>query len=182
MSATEPARSLPTVRRVRLADARRIAEINVAGWRAAYRGLMPDEFLDSISIDARELAWRSRLEGNEADDEPAWVAERDGKSIGYVVGGPPRDEDVVLPATAEIYAIYVHPAAWRSGAGRALLEAATAEWRRRGATELVLWVLEGNAGARAFYEAMGWQPDGSRKEFDMGGFSTLEVRYRLPLR
>jgi ribosomal protein S18 acetylase RimI-like enzyme len=142
---------------------------------------MPAEFLDSISIDARELAWRSRLEGSDSDDEPAWIAERDGERIGYVVSGPPRDDDVPAPA-AEVYAIYVHPSAWRSGAGRVLLEAATAEWRRRGAGQLVLWVLEGNTSARAFYEAMGWRVDGSRKEYDMGGFGTLEVRYRLPLR
>ena len=181
MFSNEAGQGALAVRRVGLSDARRIAEINVAGWRAAYRGLMPAEFLESISIDAREMAWRSRLDGNEVDEEPAWVAERGGESIGYVVSGPPRDDDVASPA-AEVYAIYVHPSAWRSGAGRALLEAATAEWQVRGAAELVLWVLEGNAGARAFYEAMGWRADGSRKEYDMGGFSTLEVRYRLPLR
>ena len=142
---------------------------------------MPAEFLASISIDAREMAWRSRLESDEAELEPGWVAEVDGEPIGYAVSGPPRDEDVSTSA-AEVYAIYVHPSAWRSGAGRSLLEAATAEWRARGASELVLWVLEGNERARSFYEALSWTADGSRQEYDMDGFSTLEVRYRLPLR
>ncbi len=97
--------------------------------------------------------------------------------IGYAVSGPPRDEDAP-PDAAEIYAIYVSPATGARAPGRALLAAATTEWARRGTRILLLWVLEGNARARAFYEANGWVADGSRKEFDMDGFSTLEVRYR----
>jgi GNAT superfamily N-acetyltransferase len=159
-------------------DARSIAEINVAGWRAAYRGLMPDEFLDSLSVDQRELAWRSRLESGEDAGDPAWVAELNGAPIGYLASGPPRDDDVEA-SSAEIYAVYVAPDRWRAGAGRRLMETAASEWWRRGATSLRLWVLEGNSGARAFYESLGWVADGSRKSFDMGGFATVEVRYRL---
>ncbi len=66
----------PSIRRAVPDDARAIAEINVAGWRAAYRGLMPAEFLASLSVDAREAAWRARLESNEDDPATAWVAER----------------------------------------------------------------------------------------------------------
>ena len=174
-------RPAPATRRATPADAHAIAEISVAGWRAAYRGLMPDAYLDSISVFTREIAWQARLEGDGADLEPAWVAIVDGEVAGYVSSGPPRDDDIPHSA-AEIYAIYVHPAKWRSGAGRALLDVATAEWRARGTDALVLWVLEGNARARAFYEAMGWAADDTRKEFDMGGFATVEVRYRAALR
>jgi ribosomal protein S18 acetylase RimI-like enzyme len=177
MPKAEPANQPISIRAATTADARAIAEINVAGWRAAYRGLMPEEFLDSLSVEHREIAWRMRLEGVEAGD-PAWVAERDGAPIGYLASGPPRDEDADRDA-AEIYAIYVHPGAWRSGAGRRLMETATAEWWRRGASGLLLWVLEDNARARSFYEALGWVGDGSSKTYDMGGFTTLEVRYRL---
>lgn len=166
-----------TIRQARVEDARAIAEINVAGWQAAYRGLMPAEFLDRLSIRQRELAWRSRLESHADAGDPAWVAELDGAPVGYLVSGPPRDDDVD-PSAAEIYAIYVDPRCWRHGAGRLLMETATAEWRRRGASDLVLWVVEGNSPARTFYEAMGWAPDGSRKDEDMGGFRIVEVRYR----
>jgi GNAT superfamily N-acetyltransferase len=178
MPKPEPANQPISIRAATTADARAIAEINVAGWRAAYRGLMPEEFLDSLSVEHRERAWRARLESAMDGRDAAWVAERDGGPIGYLVSGPPRDEDAG-PGAAEIYAVYVRPDMWRSGAGRRLMETASAEWWRRGATSLLLWVLEGNGRARSFYEALGWVGDGSSKTYEMGGFTTLEVRYRL---
>jgi GNAT superfamily N-acetyltransferase len=111
---------------------------------------------------------------------PAWLAERDGRAVGFVSSGPPRDEDVPLPS-AEVYAIYVSPEAWRRGIGRSLLDRAIACWRERGATQLALWVLEGNAPARAFYEAMGWRPDGARQQLRIAGTSLAEIRYRLEI-
>jgi ribosomal protein S18 acetylase RimI-like enzyme len=80
-----------------------------------------------------------------------------------------------------VYAIYVLPAAWRSGVGRALLATAVTEWRRRRVKSLVLWVLEGNTRGRAFYEAMGWVADGGRQPIDLGEIAATEVRYRLEL-
>jgi len=178
MSNPETADRAVAVRRATATDARAIAEINVTGWQAAYRGLMPDAFLDSLSVEHRERAWRARLESGTDAGDPAWVAEIGGEPVGYLVSGTPRDDDAGATA-AEIYAVYVRPDTWRSGAGRRLMDTAVDEWWRRGATTLLLWVLEGNRRARAFYEALGWVADGSRKTYDMGGFTTLEVRYRL---
>jgi GNAT superfamily N-acetyltransferase len=166
------------VRRALLADARAIAEVTVRGWQAAYRGLMPDEFLDGLSVAGREAAWREMLERDADGGVPAWVAERDGHVVGFVSSGPPRDADVPLPA-AEVYAVYVLPEEWRTGIGRSLLETAVGHWRSHGATTLVLWVLEANGPARAFYEAMGWEPDGGRQRLEIADTSLAEIRYRL---
>jgi GNAT superfamily N-acetyltransferase len=166
------------IRRATVADARAIAEISVAGWRAAYRGIIPDDFLDGMSIAAREVALETRLQRDQGDGAPAWIAERDGVAIGFVSSGPPRDEDVPLPA-AEVYAIYILPGDWRRGAGAALLSTAVDHWLARGAATLTLWVLEANSAARAFYEATGWRPDGHRQEIDFGGFARTEIRYHL---
>ena len=168
------------VRRAAADDAREIAEIGVAGWRAAYRAILPAGFLAGLNAAAREIAWRVRLESDEAGGEPSWVAEREGHVLGFVASGPPRDEDVPVPA-AEVYAIYVLPEMWRGGAGRAMLTTAVDDWRRRGAATMVLWVLEANSAGRAFYEAMGWQPDGTHQQVDFGAFQAPEIRYRLQL-
>jgi ribosomal protein S18 acetylase RimI-like enzyme len=168
----------PSVRRADPADARAIAEVSVAGWQEAYRGMLPDGFLDSLRVDSRERGWHEMLTRDEPGRTPAWVAEEEGRVAGFVSCGPPRDEDVPLPG-AEIYAIYVRPELWRGGIGRALLDTATAHLRATGARTLVLWVLEANERARAFYEAMGWRPDGGRQELELGGTSTIEVRYRF---
>jgi GNAT superfamily N-acetyltransferase len=165
------------VRRALPADARAIAEVTVRGWQAAYRGLMPAEFLDGLSVSGREVAWREMLD-RDADGVPAWLAERNGRGLGFVSSGPPRDADVPLPG-AEVYAVYVLPEEWRTGIGRCLLETAVGHWRSHGATTLVLWVLEGNGPARAFYQAMGWEPDGGRQQLEIAGTSLAEIRYRL---
>ena len=176
-STAQPAAPIE-IRRAAPSDARAIAEIGVAGWQAAYRGILPDEFLDGLSVAARETAWRMMLESDEAGEAPAWLAARGERVIGFVAGGPPRDDDVSQPA-AEVYAIYVMPDSWRGGAGKTLLGTVVDQWRARRVETLVLWVLEANASGRAFYEAMGWAPDGSRQEIAFGGFTATEVRYRI---
>ena len=148
------------------------------GWQTAYHDILPRDFLAGLSVDAREVAWRMMLESDGQEAAPAWVAERAGVVVGFVATGPPRDEDVPLPG-AEIYAIYVLPESWRGGAGRALLATAVDHWQARGATTLVLWVLEANARGRGFYEALGWSPDGARQHIDLDVFSAPELRYHL---
>jgi GNAT superfamily N-acetyltransferase len=166
------------VRRALPADARAIAEVAVRGWQTAYRGLMPDDFLAGLSVAGREAAWRDMLDCDTDGGVLAWLAERDGRAVGFVSSGPPRDKDMPLPG-AELYAIYVLTEEGRSGIGRALLQTAAAHWRERGATQLGLWVLESNAPARAFYGAMGWRPDGARQQLEIAGTSLAEIRYRL---
>jgi len=166
------------LRRAAPADARAIAELAVSGWRAAYAAILPADFLAGLSIDARETAWRQLLDAATNPEMCAWMAELDGIPAGFVSCGPPRDADLARP-TAEVYAVYVRPDLIRRGVGRALLGRAVGQLLADGATDLVLWVFERNAPARAFYEAMGWRRDGARQELDLGGIRSIEVRYRL---
>jgi GNAT superfamily N-acetyltransferase len=155
-----------------------MARVGVLCWQAAYRGILPAEFLAGLSVEPRAVAWETLLESEGSKDAPTWVAERDGRVTGYLSSGPARDDDTPLH-TAEIYAVYVLPGKWRKGAGRALLDAAVEYWLEHGAAGLVLWTFEANASAHAFYAALSWRPDGARREIDLGGFSVPELRYRL---
>lgn len=84
------------------------------------------------------------------------------------------------PATGEITALYVDPARWREGIGRALMDAAGAELRDDGCEEIVLWCFEGNANALAFYATAGLVPDGGRAAPRREGLP-WEVRLRARL-
>jgi ribosomal protein S18 acetylase RimI-like enzyme len=163
------------VRAATSADALAIEQARIHGWRVAYRHVFPADELDALPIDAKR--WRRRL-----DEPPAgwstFVVEDDaGDVVGFASTGPSRDE----PGIGELYAIYVEPSAWGSGAGRALIERAQDQLTNEYA-EATLWVLEENARARGFYERAGWRPDGARKAEARFGVRAAEVRYRKALR
>ena len=50
-----------TIRAATRDDARAIAEVHVASWRAGYRGLVDDDFLAALSVDARLATWETLL-------------------------------------------------------------------------------------------------------------------------
>jgi ribosomal protein S18 acetylase RimI-like enzyme len=169
-----------SIRAATVDDARAIAEIHVAGWRAAYRGQMPDALLDSLSVDARTGKWRGWLAQPATPDHRTWVAEAGGRIAGFSNTGPARGADG-RPGAAEVYAIYLDPAQWGRGIGRDLLAFTVGDLRRRGRTEVSLWVLAGNARARRFYEIAGFAADGTEKSEIFGGAPLTEVRYLLRL-
>jgi ribosomal protein S18 acetylase RimI-like enzyme len=156
-------------------DAEAIARIHVRSWQAAYRGLIPDDVLDGLSVQRRTEMWRGWLTG--ASRLAVWVAEQEGGRIaGFVSAGPSEDE-----AVAEIQAIYVEPDRFGRGIGRALLSRAVDELRAGGHAEVVLWVLDGNDRARRLYERTGWRADGGTKVEVMEGVDLSQMRYRLEL-
>lgn len=154
-------------------DADAVETIRVHGWQVAYRHVFPASELDELPVDASR--WRARLE----TPPPGWstfVAERAGTVVGFTSVGPSRDERGV----GELYAIYVEPGDWSSGAGRALIERAEEQLAAEYG-EATLWVLEDNPRARAFYERAGWAVDGARKAEPRWGVRAPEVRYRKSL-
>jgi GNAT superfamily N-acetyltransferase len=160
-------------------DAYALSEIHVLAWQAGYRGLLPDSLLDSLSAVERLPRWRERLAETTSR---VLVAELDGRAAGWLVIGPQRDEDLDPGRVAEIYAVYVHPDAWRHGCGAALLARAKAELHGQGFAETSLWVLRGNQRAIRFYEALGFWADGASKiETNRDGIAFDEVRYRCML-
>ncbi|QDG50743.1 GNAT family N-acetyltransferase [Persicimonas caeni] len=170
----------PTLRQADVDDARGIARVHVAAWRAAYRGQLPDDLLDNLSVDARTARWKKLL-SDPSGGTRAFVAVDDGEVCGFVAFGRSRDADVDTRSVGEVFAIYVHPYAWRHGIGRALLTIATNELEREGFDEATLWVLETNEPAKRFYESQGWEDDGGRKVDERPNATFREMRYRVAL-
>ena len=108
---------------------------------------------------------------------PPLVAEANGEIVGFASVGPAVDTD----ADGELYAIYVLPAHWGTGFGRALIQAGEDRLRELGHQQAVLWVLEDNPRARRFYEHAGWTTDGTRRPIEVFGVSVPEIRYAKTL-
>lgn len=161
------------IRTARFADAEPIELLRRASWRAAYRGMVPDAFLDAMSINVPRRAGLLR------DPQPGVVtvvAESDDALVGFAVGGHTRDADL-SPDVGEVYACYVHPDWWAGGVGGRLLRRLLDMLRADGRHPATLWVLEANDRARRFYAGHGFAPDGARQTTDLGA-PVIEVRYR----
>jgi L-amino acid N-acyltransferase YncA len=168
-----------TIRSVTISDALGIAEVQVAGWKAAYRGLMPNSVLDDLSVPQREAIWQRIVVEQKFQ---LLVADEDSRIAGFVNFGPCRDTDSVAGFTGEILAIYVDPNRWHEGIGQQLLDAALSSLKSAGFREATLWVLDSNLRTRVFYERAGFSFDGTaRKEVVGGNAEIREVRYRRPL-
>ena len=161
-------------------DVSGIACVHVRSWQVAYRGHVPDDFLESLDVEKRASMWR------EVAQDPRKIIvvaeESEANIVGFSALSPSRDPDAD-PGTAEVSAIYVHPEKWAKGIGQALLAASLTEVRKREFNQLTLWVLAANQQARSFYEKFGFIQDGATKDDDRwGSFVIREVRYRLDLR
>ena len=86
-------------------DARAVAEAHVRTWQSAYRGIVPDAYLDALSSDRREIAWRESIARGSPE---LWVADSQSEITGWVAFGRSRDDDAA-PTAGEVEAIYVSP-------------------------------------------------------------------------
>jgi GNAT superfamily N-acetyltransferase len=159
-------------------DARSIAVIHVAASLAAYRGLVPDQHLAAFTVERREAIWREILTTGDAD---VWIAEEDGRGQGWICVGCSRDPDAG-PTTAEVRAMYIQPASWRQGIGRALWAEAEAHCRSQEFSTVTLWVFEANTRAVAFYRSLGFTAEPERTiTRDRAGVRLTELRLRHDL-
>ena len=163
------------------ADAPAMAALHVRAWRAAYAGVMPDAFLAALKVEEREAMWRRSLTAPELApaERIIVVAEEGGAVLGFAAAGHARGDDEL--GLGELYAINVDPPAWGGYAGGGLLVAASA-WLDARFAASILWVVDGNARARRFYESAGWSPDGATKIEDYDGTRVSNLRYRRAAR
>jgi ribosomal protein S18 acetylase RimI-like enzyme len=144
------ARAALRIRAAVVEDCDAIGRLHVDAWRETYPGLMPPEIIDRLGPAERAAQWASGL-ARGAKGPIVRIAEaEDGSLAGFGAAGPVRD--AAFAWQAEIYALYVLQRHQRCGGGVALLRHLAAALAERGRHRVGLWVLTGNAGARAFYE------------------------------
>jgi ribosomal protein S18 acetylase RimI-like enzyme len=151
------------------ADAEAIAQVHIQAWRVAYRGIVPDAFLDNLLLADHAQQWEKNLNSTASK---TLVFEIEDQVQGWVCFGNGRDkgEDAAL----EIYALYINPHRWRSGIGRQLVEAVKQHDSR---TNIYLWVLESNSSAQHFYDSMAFINSGDTKTISWAGVRLEELKY-----
>jgi ribosomal protein S18 acetylase RimI-like enzyme len=161
-----------SLRRATVHDATPIAQVHVAAWQSAYRGIVADEFLAAMSVPDRSVRWSEILQQPE---QAVFVAEVERSGVvGFANGGPERECQEA--GRGELYALYVHPDWQRQGIGN-LLVAALTEWLHQGRFVRLLVLVLADNPARAFYESLGGVL-AERRMISMGKQTLEEVAYR----
>jgi ribosomal protein S18 acetylase RimI-like enzyme len=162
---------MESIRAAQLDDAAGIARVHVDSWRTTYKGIIPGEFLATLSYARQEQSWQQIL------NDPAQVTfvavDEAGTIVGFVNGGPEREGDPAYQG--ELYAIYVLQEAQGHGLGRRLVKELTRLLAERHFESMMLWVLASNPACR-FYEALGGQVI-KQKQHQIGGASYDELAY-----
>jgi GNAT superfamily N-acetyltransferase len=158
-------------------DALAVARVHVRSWQAAYRGLLPDAYLDGLRAEDRAASYD--LSGSDPQKPYTQVAFEDGCIVGFASTMPARDKD--LAGYGELCALYVAPENWGAGIGAALIGAARTRLVELGFEHAALWVLAGNARAERFYRNDGWAADGLQRTNTVWGATVEEFRYRRRL-
>lgn len=163
------------IRQAQSRDINKIAKIKADGWKSAYKGIVDDGFLNSMSV-SKQIDMIKNY-----SSDTMFVAEKDNEVLGfcriYDYNEPVYDDKEI---DCEIREIYVNPSFKRMGIGSALFHFTKEYFSQKGKWKLYLGCLKDNHSARKFYEKMGGIPS-SGKEIDIGGklYPIVDFMYNL---
>jgi GNAT superfamily N-acetyltransferase len=150
-------------------DAAASASVHIRSWKAAYRGVLPDEFLDGLDLEARVLSHQRLIK---SDEMGFLVAERENEVVGFSLLGKADDE-----GWGEVLAIYAVPEVWGTGVGHELMDA-SADWLvGAGFSRGLLWVIDSNDRAHDFYQRQGWSLGAKIRIEKIAGVDVNLVRF-----
>jgi GNAT superfamily N-acetyltransferase len=167
-------RVAPFLDAARPADAAALSALHIETWAEAYRDRVPEAFYRERLAAHRARDWAEVLRDQAALGGGVLLARCAEDVCGLCQYGPTDDEDHDPRRVGHVHRLYVHPRHQRAGVGRSLLSEATQRLRERGMSVATLWALKADERARAFYERLGWQPDGAER-----CAGAIDVRYRL---
>jgi ribosomal protein S18 acetylase RimI-like enzyme len=148
-------------------DFNAISRIYALSWKAAYIGIVPQEYLDGLSEHRMVDILRN-------SSHNAFVIIKNSEYIGTSTICAARDDK--MAGWGEIVSIYLLPEYFGKGYGKPLLENSIFELTNMGHDKIYLWVLEENTQARKFYESNGFSSS-DKKLINIGGKDLPEIRY-----
>ena len=168
------------VRPAQMPDADAIAQTDVDCWHEAYRDILPAPMLARLSVPRRAAQWSQAIARSEKRGVEELFVAVDGAGAILGLGSCGRQRSRAVHQAgfqAEIYALYVSGAVQRRGIGTSLMRAMARTLRKRALEGLSLWVLAENRPAQLFYEALGAERLGDRKELWQGLLVLPELGY-----
>ncbi|MGE7759946.1 N-acetyltransferase family protein [Peribacillus sp. NPDC097895] len=152
-------------------DVNGIAHVHINSWQTTYTGILPNQYLSSLNIEARKKNWKRNLKMLHS---ATFVAENaKGEIIGFAAGGPEQTHEPLIQG--EVYAIYILKEYQRQGLGRKMIKAVIHELMKMEHKNLIIWALKDNPSC-GFYKALGGRVI-AEKTVKMAGIKLIEVGY-----
>lgn len=152
-----------TIRLAKPADAPDMAEIHARSWEAAYKDIIPAEYIKEKNAIRPTLFRRIITDENTTQ----YVIAADGKTVGIMCIAPPQDDDTD-DSFYELHGIYLHPDYYRQGIGTQVMEFAFNKARSIGKINMTVWVFAENTNAINFYIKCGFAADEKTKTLSCG--------------
>ena len=145
-------------------DAEALARVHAQSWKATYRGILPDTYLDSEVDGERARYWRTALATTRYPIVK--LACEAGAVVGLIaLHDDPEDEGYDFT----IEHLHILPESKGRGLGRTLMKEAAMAAQASGADSICLWVFEDNSAAIGFYQRLGGVTDAHGTDKFAGG-------------
>lgn len=150
--------------------------IYTEAWKDNYRTVLPLSFLSTISfgyfMDSLGDPWEDPYK------EDLLLYEED-RTLGGMSVRHSQEEE--RPDDCEMTGIYVKPVFQKRGYGKRLLSDGLDIVKGHGYSKIFVWVMEKNAGGRAFLESQGFDNTGDTKSTVIGGEEIPMIRYEITI-
>ena len=154
-----------------------MAQVHVRAWQVAYRGLLPDDYLDGLRAEDRMARYTFGSAAPRPSLDPRGHRGRCGVRLRHHRPLPrPR-----CSRRGRGPGALRRPPVVGTGGGAPSDGTGTYSLAGAGFTEALLWVLVGNERAQRFYRLDGWEADDTRRRVEVWGIAVDEIRYRRRL-
>ena len=152
-----------TIRLAKPSDAADMAEVHMRSWEAAYKDIIPEEYIKTKNATRPDLFKRIITDENKTQ----YVIQADGKTVGIMCIAPPKDDDVD-DNYYELHGIYLHPDYYRRGIGTQAMKFVCDETRKLNKKYINVWVFAVNTNSINFYKKCGFIADGKTQTMECG--------------
>ncbi len=163
------------IRKAKITDVNAIAKVHIAVWKTTYTGIIPQDFLDKLSLERSENNWKKTLNNTDSNNVFLVCENELGEIVGFIGGGTNREKESLLEYSGELMAIYILKEYQKKGLGSLLMRSFQKELLKCGIVNMIIWVLKDNE-SRYFYEKLGGVLL-KEKEYHIGGATQIGVSY-----
>ncbi len=164
------------IKQATLEDVEIISKIHAYSWKAAYKDIIPQKYLDDLKDSYWVSAFEDWIRNNKLTTQLVFDNEI---AVGCVAYGKSRDDK--FPYWGEIVSIYTLPQYFGKGYGKYLMNFALSDLKKCDYNDVYLWVLKENKRAKKFYENLGFKCNNDEYTFDIMGKQLIDERYILSL-